>query len=99
MIIIGVVQCPTPDSPRRFGPAKPDPPLSLGALPNIDSHALFVIKTPSFSEGAVAQLGERLVRNEEVASSILVGSTIPNIYPGPLKSTTVTDRKNSIFGF
>ena len=26
--------------------------------------------------GAVAQLGERLVRNEEVASSILVSSTI-----------------------
>jgi len=26
-------------------------------------------------------------------------TTIPNIYPGPLKSTTVTDRKNSIFGF
>ena len=29
--------------------------------------------------GAVAQLGERLVRNEEVSGSIPLGSTIPKV--------------------
>ena len=33
--------------------------------------------TPRCRLGAVAQLGERLVRNEEVRGSIPLGSTIP----------------------
>jgi hypothetical protein len=38
--------------------------------------------------GAVAQLGERLVRNEEVVSSILIGST---------NSLSAAVRRSSIF--
>ena len=35
-----------------------------------------VYNSPPSNGGAVAQLGERLVRNEKVRSSILLGSTI-----------------------
>jgi hypothetical protein len=45
------------------------------------------IIAPACDGGAVAQLGERLVRNEEVVGSIPIGSTNPPLIPMPLSVT------------
>jgi hypothetical protein len=52
-------------------------PASPGLGPRIRPHKA-TSGRPSTGCGAVAQLGERLVRNEEVGSSILPGSTTRN---------------------
>ena len=47
----------------------------LGAAASLAAAKADVYNSPPSNGGAVAQLGERLVRNEKVRSSILLGST------------------------
>jgi hypothetical protein len=51
---------------------------------------------PAF--GAVAQLGERLVRNEEVSGSIPLSSTIESIHCGIELETVAAFCRTSFFG-
>ena len=71
--------------PFKRGRISPDMPIKRGTSLDLPAHRKHCPRPPTWGrarvvlagDGAIAQLGERLVRNEEVSGSIPLGSTNP----------------------
>ena len=74
------------DMPFKRGRISPDMPIKRGTSLDLPAHRKHCPPPPTWGrarvdlagDGAIAQLGERLVRNEEVSGSIPLGSTTPD---------------------